>query len=751
MFEFLFQYPARIFSRGEFVFLSGWPVWMLVAAIAAVAVALAWLWWRRRTASRVNGRRAVALWVLQSALVAALLWMIWQPALRLASLKPQQNVVAVVIDDSKSMGTRENGVTRLEEVKKTLNGGLLSGLEKKFQVRLYRAGAELTRIDSLDQLNAGQNSTRLAESLRQTVAEAAALPVGAVILISDGADNTGGIDLTTIGDVRRMRVPVHTIGVGREKLDRDIEVTDVTLPTQSLADARLSAQVTFRQRGYAQRKAKMVARSDGKVLASKDIAFKSDGTMQTEAMLFSAGGAGPKTVQVSIEGIDGEENPANNALRRLVNVKNRKPRVLYLEGEPKWEFKFIRRALEDDKSIDLVTILRTTQNKIFRQGIANPKELEDGFPVKAEELFAFDGLIIGGVEASYFNAAQQEALRQFVDRRGGGVLFLAGRLAMSDGGWNASTMAELLPVSLPDRKTTFHRDPATVELTAQGRESLALRLDDSPDKNVERWKKLPYVANYQEVGQPKPGAVVLAELLPTSKGRMPMLVTQNFGRGRTAMLATSGTWRWKMLLESTDTTHATFWQQMLRWLVSETPERLIASTPRQVLADDKTVPVRVELRDKTYMPLSDAQVELHISGPEGTGATIAMSPEPLTEGVYTANWQADKPGAYVAEVVARRGTEEVGRDVLNFRREDGVAENFGIEQNRELLTKLSEQTGGQYYTPQNANKLLDQISFSDAGITVRETRDLWSLPVVFLALLMLAAAQWLLRRRWGVV
>ena len=125
--------------------------------------------------------------------------------------------------------------------------------------------------------------------------------------------------------------------------------------------------------------------------------------------------------------VGGEENQLNNKITRVVNVEARKPRILYIQGEPVWEYKFIRRAIEDypDIGIELPSMLRTTQNKIYRQGIKDPKELEDGFPAKPEELFAYQGLIIGGVEASYFTAPQQQAIHDFVDRRGGGLLFIA--------------------------------------------------------------------------------------------------------------------------------------------------------------------------------------------------------------------------------------------------------------------------------------------------------------------------------------
>ncbi len=749
MFEFLFKYPAAAFSKGSLVLLGSWPIWIFAATVLAAALALAYPLWRKRQTLRV---RPIAVWLLQTALVSLLLLLLWHPALSVATLRPQQNVVAVVVDDSKSMAQREDGSTRLEQAVSGLKGSLLKDLEKKFQVRLYRAGANLARVDSPDKLTASSPATRIGEALRQVVNESATVPIGAVILMSDGGESSGGIDLPTISNIRRQRIPVHTVGYGREKADRDLELVNVEMPARALAESKLNAQVVIRQHGYDGRKVRVTLNDGPKALSSREIVLKPEGTDQTETFSFQAGPAGQKTLQVKIEALGGEENNANNAMQRLLAVDGTKPRILYIEGEPKWEYKFIRRAIELDEGLSLSSMLRTTQNKIYRQGVGNSTELEQGFPAKVDELFGYQAVIVGGVEFNYFTPAQQELLRQFVDRRGGGLLFLAGRGALSDGGWARSSLAELLPLTLPERKETFHREPATVSLTAAGRDHILCRLEDDPARNFDRWKKLPYLQNYQESGVPKPGAVVLAEMTPsTGRNSMPLLTIQNYGRGRTAVFATSGSWRWQMSQPVEDMTHEVFWQQMLRWLVSGTGGTVTTSLPKSVFSDDQRIPLRMEVRDRNYLPTSDADVQAHILGPDGVSDTVSLRPDPAQMGVYTADYGAIKPGAYVVETVATRAGEEVGRDSAGFLREDGLAENFHIQQNRELLEKLSSQTGGKYYKPSEVGRIGNEITYSEAGISVRETYDLWDMPAVFLLALMLRGGEWLLRRKWGVV
>ena len=715
-------------------------------------------------------------------MVALLLLLLWEPAITVAELKSQQNIIAVLVDDSRSMAIADAGADgktmREAAAVKALEGGMLDGLKKKFQVRVYRLDGGLGRVDGGDagsgavtekadawkSMVAGAGTaggaTHINAGLRQLAAETSDLPVGAVVLLSDGAENAsggagaGGIDVETINALHDRRLPVHTIGFGLEKAAHDLEMDDAVVAAKTMADSRMTATVSFHQRGYAGRKATIDVKDGDKLLATKDVTLEPNGVESTVTMFFNAGDAGVKSIGFALEPLAGEESTANNGVTRLVDVSADARRILYVEGEPRWEYKFIRRAEEGDKGLVIVSMLRTTENKIYRQGIADPSELADGFPTKAEDLFKYQAIIIGSVEAGYFSPVQQELLREFVDRRGGGILFLGGRFSLGDGGWASSSLADLFPTFLPNSRGAFHRDAATVELTAAGAESPITRLLDDRAANVERWHKLPYLSDYEDPGTPKPGATVLAQM--TAGKTMPLLVTQNFGRGKTAVLATSGTWRWQMATALGDPSHDLFWQQLLRWLAADSPGQVTATMPEQTLMDEGHVHLTAVVRDKEFSPAADAKVSAHVIGPEGLSAVVDMTPVPNTPGTFAVDWTAEKPGSYVAEVTAERGAGssdagELGKDVLSFRREDGVAESFHTEQNRDLLQKLADATGGRYWEQSELERLPKEISYSEAGISVRDTKELWDMPAVFLVLLGLMSADWLLRRKWGVV
>jgi hypothetical protein len=757
MFQFFFKYPIPVFSKGQFVLLGAWPGWVLLLLMVASAAGLAVLIRSRlpQAAPNISKWRAGAVWLLQSLLITTVLVLLWQPAITVAELAPQQNVIAVVLDDSRSMAIADgNGkVTREAAAEKALEDGVLAGLQKKFQVRLYRLDSRVTRAAAPAEIQPTAPATHINDGLRQLMTETSDLPVGAVVLLSDGSENSldgsGDLDLETIHALRNRRLPVHTVGFGKEQAAHDVELNDVRVTSRAMAGSRIPATVTFHQRGYAGSKAILAIRDGEKTLDSREITLGADGATQVETVFFSPGDAGVKSLHFSLGPLANEENLANNAVTRLVGVTDDKRRILYVEGEPRWEYKFIRRAEDDDKIVQVASMLRTTENKIYRQGISDPKELENGFPVRPEDLFGYQGIIVGSVEAGYFTPLQQELLREFVDRRGGGLLFLGGRFALGDGGWGGSSLVDLLPTYLPNSRSTFHRDPATVELTAAGSDSPITRLMDDPAKNVDRWKKLTYLMDYQDAGTAKPGAAVLIQM--TGARKLPLLVTQNYGRGRTAVMATSGTWRWQMSQPLGDPAHDLFWQQLLRWLVLDSPGQVVVSAANHTLMDDGHIELSANVRDKEYTPAPDAKVTAHLIGPNGISVMLDMTPAGDKPGVFHAAWTADKPGSYLAEVTAQKGSEALGSDTFPFERIDGVAENFHTLQNRELLEKLATETGGRYWKADELGRLPSEISYSDAGISVRDIKELWNMPVVFLWLLLLMAAEWLLRRKWGVV
>ena len=207
---------------------------------------------------------------------------------------------------------------------------------------------------------------------------------------------------------------------------------------------------------------------------------------------FDIGEAGVRDLRFVLDPLTGESNTINNTQYRTIQVPEDRRRILYVEGEPRWEYKFIRRALEEDSPIRLASLLRTTPNKFYRQGIESQEELENGFPETREDLFVYDALIIGSFAAAELTEEQQGWIQEFVSERGGSLLMLGGRRGLADGGWGNSVVAEVLPAQLPDiNAASFVRVPVKVSLTSEGEESLLTSLDSDAEENLQLWAEMP--------------------------------------------------------------------------------------------------------------------------------------------------------------------------------------------------------------------------------------------------------------------
>ena len=750
MFEFLFKYPLAAYRKGEFLFATGWPVWLL-AALAVVA-ALGLLAYARRAPSRLTGAALWGVWAFQAATAARVLVLLWQPALTVQSLKSRQNAVAVLVDTSSSMSLAEDGLSRLARAVGALQETVMPALSEKFRVRLYGFSSKPERIGSLQQedIPPPGASSGVGESVLSVLRESTAVPLGALLVVSDGADNSGRFDRELSAEIRKYNVPVHAVGVGRERILGDVELSDVAVASEALPRSRVSAQLTLRHDGEAERSTRVTVRDGSSVLASEPVTLRPGEPVRREWIDFGAGEAGVRDLTFTVEPIPGEEIAGNNQRRRVLDVPRRRRRILYAEGEPRWQYKFMRRAVQKDASVQLVTMLRTSTNKFYRQGVDTPEELEDGFPGDQEELFAYDALIIGSFEAAFFTPKQQVAIREFVSRRGGTLLMLAGPNGLGAGGWQNSEIVDALPAVLEPGDTSFVREKVTVEIARQGRDALISRLSPDSEENARLWAEMPQLADFQRIGALKPAALTLMSL-QYGVDTLPLLVRQNYGRGRSMIFATGGSWRWRMGLPSDDDRHDTFWRQMFRALVVDSSDPVRLTTDRSNYADESRVQIRAEVRDKRYEPANNARVSATVTPEEGSPRTFALRPSSSEQGVYEAEVDAADLGVYLVETVAHLGDERLGADTLHFRREGGVAEYFHPERNSSLLTRLADQTGGSYWELDELEGLPSEIGFSEAGITTREVLDLWDMPALFLLLILLRAAEWLLRKRWGVI
>ena len=575
---------------------------------------------------------------------------------------------------------------------------------------MFHFNDTLLRADAVAELRAEGDRSRLAESLTDLATHFDQGALAAVVVLTDGAHNGGAVNWDALG---ATGIPVHAVGIGPTRIAGDVELAELALPSRTSPNAQVAARLVIRHTpardsGYEVR----VRVVDGEsVLAAESISVDPATPTFAKDIVFPAGALGLKELTVELEAPPDDPLPGNNRQSALLDVTPDRHRVLYLEGEPRWEFKFIRRAVAEDDDIELLTWLRTTPRKTYRQGTSDPDELAEGFPISLEALYRYDMVIIGSLPATSLSDEQHDWLARFVAERGGGLLALAGRQALDNGGWDVKPLARTLPVTVarPGDTPNYGRGNYAANPTDAGLRSVLTDIGGTGSRE-QSWETLPMLGDYQPLGTPKPGATVIlealgrimrsgADVVVLGGAAKPLLVTQPYGYGRTAVLATASTWRWRMRTPPDDSRHSLFWRHLIRHFAS-------AALPRRQLslhADGDSLAVRVGLKNPRYEPLTDTAITAHVTAPDGESFEVALG-RIAGESAFGETIPAPNPGIYRVEVAGLAGpamSEGGSPDPLAALARVGEAnrEQFGANLNDVLLRRLAEATGGHYWLP----------------------------------------------------
>jgi hypothetical protein len=282
----------------------------------------------------------------------------------------------------------------------------------------------------------------------------------------------------------------------------------------------------------------------------------------------------------------------------------------------------------------------------------------------------------------------------------------------------------------------------------------ATQLGASEQASLERWKTMPALTTVNRVGRAKPGATALLVGQSISGGggdRQIVLAHQRYGRGKAIALPVQDSWLWQMhaTMAVDDLTHETFWRQMLRWLVSDVPDRVGLTAPDHV-APGEAVPVRAQVNNESFLAVNGATVTANVLGPSGEPLEVPLEWMVDKDGEYRGSFTASEPGLYRVRVSAHVGDSVIASSDEYVVAHDVQQEMFGAAQRPGLLERVARETGGRYYTPETVEALARDIMYTNSGTTVIEQLELWDLPILFITLLGLIAVEWLLRRRRGL-
>ncbi|HLH31413.1 MAG TPA: glutamine amidotransferase [Terriglobia bacterium] len=749
IFEFFFKYKPIIYQKGHLAFQLLGSRWLFVFFIAA-AVAGAYYAYR----AVAQDKYSAGLVALRAITFTVLAFIVLRPVLNISTVLPQESYLAVVIDNSESMKIKDDGkVARSEELQKQFQAtNFFKRLNDKFKIRTYRFDSTAERIDKPEQLNFAGKRTSLESATDLLQQELGTVPLSGVVLITDGVDNASKQWTESLSKLESRKIPFYTVGVGSDNVTRDAEVVKVSAPRSSLKESTAVVDVSYRSHGFSGRKATLFVRENGVLLKTEQVTLPPDGEIGETTLDLPVKNEGTRLFSFTLEAPE-DRIPENNTLDALVEIKNDHPQILYIEGEPRWEFKYIRRALQDDPNIRLVTLERTSPNKFYRQGLDKEETLAEGFPKKKEELFGYKGLIFGSIESTFFTQDQLKMVVDFVSNRGGGFLMLGGRNSFSGGHYENSPIADILPVQLPAGDRTPVIGPVKMVVTDYGRTHPLMKLNPDVNGNVVKdWSELPPVNDYNKTLDAKVGGIVLARGQPQQKGGPEpiLLAYQRYGRGRSMALTTGSTWHWQMGMDYKDQTHEMFWKQTLRWLVNSSPDPVMITSDKDTYLPGETVRLSADVSNKTFERMNNAKVVAKVTNPDGLVETIPLDWNGAAEGTYQAELNATGAGVYQVDIEAVQGSETLGTNHTAFQVQDRPVEFYNPAVDTRLLQSVATSTGGKYYPLSKMGDVPDDAQYFDGESTFIEQKELWDVPFLFMLLCLTLGGEWFWRKRKGL-
>lgn len=731
------------------------PWWGYLLAVAA-ALAVAWLAYARVPLDLSPGAR-VLLTGLRALTLLLLVAILLRPVVLVPPEAARNSLLPILVDVSRSMRlTDGDGPSRLERAQVIVRD-LQARLSSEYRLELLTFGEGLAPGD-VDRLAATARRSDLSGAIADLADRHRDDRLAGVIVISDGGDTAAHES----DAARTIRAPVIAVGVGGAAAGRDREIVSLTAGEPLLTGSSIDLSVSAASAGFGVEPVEFRVSANGRPVDVRRVTPASADAPVHAVFTVSPDPETSTVYAVEIPVADGELAGENNARSLLVPPQGGRRKILIVEGAPGYDHTFLKRALARDPGLDVDAVVRKGQNDAGRDtfyvqaGGSRVAALADGYPKKRSELFVYDAIIFGNIEADFFTRDQLTLTAEFVAARGGGLLVLGAR-SFDRQGLAGTPLEEVLPIDLTDRGGAVARASADVAgapantpaLTIDGGGHPATRLAAPLEENQRRWSQLPPLASVALVGGPRPGAQVLVVAVGGGAPAQPLVAAQRYGQGRSIVFAGEASWRWRMLRPATDDSYETIWRQMARWLTAGSPGPVVIA-PLSPSVPGATERISITVRDEDYAPVGDAEVTIRLTPPDGRTRQLSPALSSPQDGRYGVAARFDQPGVYRVDATAERSGTSVGTATRHVLVGGADLEMTQPRLNEAVLQRLAQATGGAYLSADRAQTLpsLVRESRADAGTPVQ--RDLWHNGWSLLAIIGLLAVEWIVRRRVGL-
>lgn len=647
---------------------------------------------------------------------------------------------------------------------------LLGKLAEKFDVQLLDLeGAEAkkiwqpTRKDS--SLPTGlpkpeSDITNLATALKSAGAEAK-LERGAVVLLSDGQHNEGESPLEVARILGGRGLPLYTVGFGSQTKPRDLAVVKIDAPDSVFFEDRIQGQITLKDDLPAGLPFTVMVQDADKILWQQ--AMVSDGSnLRKVPFSFEVSDlvkerlkgksndtqvtAVPLDLKVRVSAVEGDRELENNTGALRVRALTQKRRIMIIDGRPRWETRYLRNMFERDEQWQVNAIMAGATGT----DTAFPRGDKDGqFPNDAALLQPYDLVIFGEVPRAMFRDEELTWLRDFVSARGGALVFIDGaRQRLKE--YADSPLGPLFPVEW--KGEGIREANMKVSLTERGATLPPFALTPDKSQNIEVWGNLRAVHWVAQVAA-LPGSETLIEADAGGK-KLPSVVMRAFGAGKVLYEAFDDSWRWRY--EVADQYHVRYWNQIADWM-AELPfavrDRLISLDAGSLTyRPGDSADLRVRLRDGQGRPVTNASVDAVLTRDGRRVATIRLTPDDNAGGLFRGRTSALEPGSYEVGVESAAIAERDARARTSFKVESlRTGELTQLSLNEDLLRQMSAVTGGEYLREENIDRLIDLLAPMSQGKVIESDTVLWQSYWWFLPIVLLLTAEWIIRKRTGLL
>jgi uncharacterized membrane protein len=774
-------------------FRAGW-----VLAIVLLALAVAFAIYLYRSESRLSRTRRVVLGGCQVLALLMLILVILEPVADVRLVKPYQRTMLVLLDTSRSMAIEDQRTTAKEvgEAARALGKlpldspldakasdsdvdalrqkvgpvsrlalargalehqgiDLFGKLDENYNVRFFsfdealkpEGGADKP-LEWLRSLKADGETSRVGTALSEAVARYAGQPVAGVVLLSDFAWVKGQDPVIVASHLKASGVPVYAVPIGLPA-PPDIHVRSVIGPEVVFQGDRVPLRAQIDSHGFEGQTVELTLTIDGQRATSLQVELR--GGVQFEELTFTPQrNKGTMSLEVEITALAGETSDKNNSRQHKVRILDEKIKVLYVEGMPRWEYRYLRWVLLRDPRLE-VSFLMTQGDPALA---ATSNHHISRFPQEADDALKYDLIILGDVPSSYFSSKQLDLMTDLVKRGGGSLLMIAGPMA-SPASYRETPIADVLPINIGSGEWESVSSGVHPVVTAAGRESQATSLSTSAQTNERIWSHVRPMYSLPRLAGAKPGATVLLSLPKEAEEirDYPLVAWQRYGNGKSLFVATEDLWR--MRLEVGDRYHARFWGQTIQFL---TLSRLLGQnkqisleTDRHTYSAGEQVRVFANVLTESFEPVLQTEYAVVLENKADVDASAEMEllPVPKQPGLYSGVHLASTDGSYVLRTKAQDA--EISNRV-EFEIATIPVEDRETAASESIARQIAELSGGEVVRLPDLGKLPEKLAEEkELSSVVRMERDLWDAPILFILLVAFAGIEWFLRRRDNLV